>query len=69
MEIVVRLSHSQASLTGESVTTEKMADIQEDDTTPLLDLRNICFMVCLIVHLDIVFQAFSDALFRLLPYN
>ncbi|PKI46770.1 hypothetical protein CRG98_032842 [Punica granatum] len=35
---------SQASLTGESVTTEKTADIQEDDSTPLLDLRNICFM-------------------------
>ncbi|CAJ1938175.1 unnamed protein product [Sphenostylis stenocarpa] len=35
---------SQASLTGESWTTDKTADIREDDTTPLLDLKNICFM-------------------------
>ncbi|KAI4330190.1 hypothetical protein MLD38_028493 [Melastoma candidum] len=35
---------SQSSLTGESGTTEKMADIKEDESTPLLDLRNICFM-------------------------
>ncbi|KAK9935444.1 hypothetical protein M0R45_022547 [Rubus argutus] len=35
---------SQASLTGESWTTEKIADIREDQSTPLLDLRNICFM-------------------------
>ncbi|KAK4756396.1 hypothetical protein SAY87_006523 [Trapa incisa] len=35
---------SQASLTGESGTTDKMADLQENDSTPLLDLRNICFM-------------------------
>ncbi|KAK9931468.1 hypothetical protein M0R45_018742 [Rubus argutus] len=35
---------SQASLTGESWTTEKTADIREDQSTPLLDLRNICFM-------------------------
>ncbi|KAK4773769.1 hypothetical protein SAY87_028788 [Trapa incisa] len=35
---------SQASLTGESETTDKTADIQEDERTPLLDLRNICFM-------------------------
>lgn len=37
--------NSQASLTGESWTTEKTADIREDQSTPLLDLRNICFMV------------------------
>lgn len=36
---------SQSSLTGESGTTEKMADIKENESTPLLDLRNICFMV------------------------
>ncbi|KAI4385251.1 hypothetical protein MLD38_003301 [Melastoma candidum] len=35
---------SQSSLTGESGTTEKMADVKEEDRTPLLDLRNICFM-------------------------
>ncbi|KAK9110970.1 hypothetical protein Scep_018489 [Stephania cephalantha] len=35
---------SQSSLTGESGTTEKIADIQEDPSTPLLELRNICFM-------------------------
>ncbi|XP_030922796.1 uncharacterized protein LOC115949648 [Quercus lobata] len=35
---------SQSSLTGESMTTEKTADIREDQSTPLLDLRNICFM-------------------------
>ncbi|RYR17588.1 hypothetical protein Ahy_B03g062291 [Arachis hypogaea] len=35
---------SQASLTGESWTTEKTADIREDQSTPLLDLKNICFM-------------------------
>ncbi|XP_024181306.1 magnesium-transporting ATPase, P-type 1 isoform X3 [Rosa chinensis] len=35
---------SQASLTGESWTTEKTADIRENQSTPLLDLRNICFM-------------------------
>uniref|UniRef100_A0A5B6ZLZ4 Magnesium-transporting ATPase, P-type 1 n=1 Tax=Davidia involucrata TaxID=16924 RepID=A0A5B6ZLZ4_DAVIN len=35
---------SQSSLTGESGTTEKTADIREDQSTPLLDLRNICFM-------------------------
>ncbi|CAN6542143.1 unnamed protein product [Malus baccata var. baccata] len=35
---------SQSSLTGESWTTEKTADIREDSSTPLLDLRNICFM-------------------------
>ncbi|MED6157941.1 hypothetical protein PIB30_028224 [Stylosanthes scabra] len=34
---------SQASLTGESWTTEKTADIREDQSTPLLDLKNICF--------------------------
>ncbi|KAK9923010.1 hypothetical protein M0R45_031445 [Rubus argutus] len=35
---------SQASLTRESWTTEKIADIREDQSTPLLDLRNICLM-------------------------
>ncbi|KAI3852320.1 hypothetical protein MKX03_018965 [Papaver bracteatum] len=35
---------SQSSLTGESGTTKKTANIREDRTTPLLDLRNICFM-------------------------
>ncbi|OVA20887.1 Cation-transporting P-type ATPase [Macleaya cordata] len=35
---------SQSSLTGESGTMEKIADIREDRTTPLLELRNICFM-------------------------
>lgn len=37
--------NSQASLTGESWTTEKTADVREDHNTPLLDLKNICFMV------------------------
>ncbi|KAK9284218.1 hypothetical protein L1049_023387 [Liquidambar formosana] len=35
---------SQSSLTGESGTTDKTADIREDQSTPLLDLKNICFM-------------------------
>ncbi|KAH7520496.1 hypothetical protein FEM48_Zijuj08G0150000 [Ziziphus jujuba var. spinosa] len=35
---------SQSSLTGESGTTEKTSDIREDASTPLLDLKNICFM-------------------------
>ncbi|KAI6692126.1 hypothetical protein NL676_019836 [Syzygium grande] len=35
---------SQSSLTGESGTTDKMADIKENQSTHLLDLRNICFM-------------------------
>ncbi|XP_030527561.1 magnesium-transporting ATPase, P-type 1-like isoform X2 [Rhodamnia argentea] len=35
---------SQSSLTGESVTADKIADIRENRSTPLLDLRNICFM-------------------------
>ncbi|KAJ0097028.1 hypothetical protein Patl1_28267 [Pistacia atlantica] len=35
---------SQSSLTGESAITDKTADIREDQSTPLLDLRNICFM-------------------------
>ncbi|MCL7029397.1 hypothetical protein MKW94_002505 [Papaver nudicaule] len=38
------LTVSQSSLTGESGTTKKTADIREDRTTPLLELRNICFM-------------------------
>ncbi|KAK9923592.1 hypothetical protein M0R45_032001 [Rubus argutus] len=36
--------NSQASLIGESWITEKTADIREDQSTPLLDLRNICRM-------------------------
>ncbi|CAI9109562.1 OLC1v1009406C1 [Oldenlandia corymbosa var. corymbosa] len=35
---------SQSSLTGEFGSTEKTADVREDASTPLLDLRNICFM-------------------------
>nr|AHH24342.1 P3B-ATPase PH1 [Petunia x hybrida]AHH24343.1 P3B-ATPase PH1 [Petunia x hybrida] len=35
---------SQSSLTGESATTEKTAYVREDNSTPLLDLKNICFM-------------------------
>ncbi|XP_058010336.1 uncharacterized protein LOC110648124 isoform X2 [Hevea brasiliensis] len=35
---------SQSSLTGESWTTEKMADTKENQSTPLLELKNICFM-------------------------
>ncbi|CAL5323786.1 unnamed protein product [Camellia sinensis] len=36
---------SQSSLTGEFGTTEKTADIIEDQSTPLLDLKNICLMI------------------------
>ncbi|KAH7655538.1 P-type ATPase protein [Dioscorea alata] len=35
---------SQSSLTGESGTIEKVADTQENRSTPLLDLKNICLM-------------------------
>ncbi|CAL5401385.1 unnamed protein product [Camellia sinensis] len=35
---------SQSSLTGEFGTTEKTTDIREDQSTPLLDLKNICLM-------------------------
>ncbi|KDP29735.1 hypothetical protein JCGZ_18670 [Jatropha curcas] len=35
---------SQSSLTGESWTTEKTADTKENQSTPLLELKNICFM-------------------------
>ncbi|KAK6258826.1 hypothetical protein SCA6_013300 [Theobroma cacao] len=35
---------SQSSLTGESWSTEKTADVREDRSTPLLELKNICFM-------------------------
>lgn len=31
--------------------TEKTADVREDQDTPLLDLKNICFMVGIIVCL------------------
>nr|XP_010942631.1 uncharacterized protein LOC105060561 isoform X1 [Elaeis guineensis] len=35
---------SQSSLTGESGTVEKIANIREDRRTPLLELKSICFM-------------------------
>ncbi|XP_028752333.1 uncharacterized protein LOC114712050 [Neltuma alba] len=35
---------SQSSLTGESWTTDKTADVRESLSTPLLELKNICFM-------------------------
>ncbi|KAE8722365.1 hypothetical protein F3Y22_tig00014064pilonHSYRG00040 [Hibiscus syriacus] len=35
---------SQSSLTGESWPTEKTAGVREDRSTPLLELKNICFM-------------------------
>ncbi|OAY35775.1 hypothetical protein MANES_12G129300v8 [Manihot esculenta] len=35
---------SQSSLTGESWTTEKTAYTKENQSTPLLELKNICFM-------------------------
>ncbi|KAG5245762.1 magnesium-transporting ATPase, P-type [Salix suchowensis] len=38
------LAVSQSSLTGESWITEKTADAKENQTTPLLELKNICFM-------------------------
>ncbi|XP_034890160.1 uncharacterized protein [Populus alba] len=38
------LSVSQSSLTGESWITEKTADAKENQRTPLLELKNICFM-------------------------
>lgn len=43
--------NSQSSLTGESMTTEKTADVREDQSTPLLELKNICFMVGTIISL------------------
>lgn len=43
----IDLHNSQSSLTGESGSTEKTADIREPPSTPLLDLKNICFMVSL----------------------
>lgn len=50
--------NSQASLTGESWTTDKTADIREDLSTPLLDLKNICFMVgnAIAVNLSLFFS-------------
>ncbi|XP_052194965.1 uncharacterized protein LOC127803019 isoform X2 [Diospyros lotus] len=39
-----QLCVSQSSLTGEFGMTEKTADIREDQSTPLLELKNICFM-------------------------
>jgi len=41
--------NSQSSLTGESWITEKTADAKENQRTPLLELKNICFMVCKIM--------------------
>ncbi|GAB2226111.1 hypothetical protein Droror1_Dr00021902 [Drosera rotundifolia] len=35
---------SQSSLTGESAMVDKAADVREDRSTPLLELKNICFM-------------------------
>ncbi|GAB4848763.1 hypothetical protein Ancab_003490 [Ancistrocladus abbreviatus] len=35
---------SQSSLTGESGVVDKTADIREGQNTPLLELKNICFM-------------------------
>ncbi|GAB4847241.1 hypothetical protein Ancab_026282 [Ancistrocladus abbreviatus] len=35
---------SQSSLTGESGIVDKTADIVEDQSSPLLELKNICFM-------------------------
>ncbi|CAA6664989.1 unnamed protein product [Spirodela intermedia] len=35
---------SQSSLTGESGTAEKSGDVKEGPFTPLLELKNICFM-------------------------
>ncbi|KAJ7556152.1 hypothetical protein O6H91_05G071400 [Diphasiastrum complanatum] len=35
---------SQSALTGESIAVEKYADVIEDESTPLLDLKNVCFM-------------------------
>ncbi|KAF2283916.1 hypothetical protein GH714_017186 [Hevea brasiliensis] len=40
---------SQSSLTGESWTTEKTADTKENQSTPLLELKNICFVVGIII--------------------
>lgn len=40
--------NSQSSLTGESGMTEKVADINEESNTSLLDLKNICFMVSIL---------------------
>ena len=47
--------NSQSSVTGESRTSEKMADIREDQSTPLLDLKNICFMVNLDIPSIVLF--------------
>lgn len=42
--------NSQSSLTGESWITEKTADAKENQRTPLLELKNICFMVRKIMY-------------------
>ncbi|KAJ7561477.1 hypothetical protein O6H91_03G030100 [Diphasiastrum complanatum] len=34
----------QSALTGESIAVEKYSDIIERESTPLLDLKNVCFM-------------------------
>ncbi|KAK9110766.1 hypothetical protein Sjap_018826 [Stephania japonica] len=41
--VEVQQLQKNASFYGESGTMEKIADIQEDPSTPLLELRNICF--------------------------
>ncbi|XP_028082926.1 uncharacterized protein LOC114284218 isoform X4 [Camellia sinensis] len=53
---------SQSSLTGEFGTTEKTADIIEDQSTPLLDLKNICLMMLpLIVNTSLAKGALAMA--------
>lgn len=47
--------NSQSSLTGESMATEKTADIREDQSTPLLELKNICFMVGMVIPVVVLF--------------
>lgn len=47
----IDLCNSQSSLTGESGSSEKTADIREPPSTPLLELKNICFMVSLNLYL------------------
>ncbi|KAK6923804.1 hypothetical protein RJ641_010004 [Dillenia turbinata] len=48
-----------SSLTGKSGTTEKVADIKEDGNTPLLDLKNICFMVSIFTSCPMVLIVIS----------
>jgi hypothetical protein len=37
--------------------TEKTADIREDQSTPLLELKNICFMVRMVIPVVVLFVA------------